>query len=180
MSNLNYSPVLVTYFAMNSEPSLCNYHFFSACLKYESSVFALCFASANFLSLIRKSNSSLSSSFIYLQVFQSPPHPSVAGCLANKWLPSLTKQNKKIITFAEPIHISRSSVYLIFFISCSEWGFCWWIIYMTTGNERGSGVKNFHKKLMQFSIAFSKTIFFLFFANFICISSLEKAATDLI
>lgn len=29
MSNLNYSPGLVTYF--NSEPSLCNYHFFFTC-----------------------------------------------------------------------------------------------------------------------------------------------------
>lgn len=31
---------------------------------------------------------------------------------------------------------------------------------MTTGNERGSGVKNFHKNLMQFSVDFSKNILF--------------------
>lgn len=71
MSNLNYSPGLVTYFTSNSEPSLCNYHFFFSCWKPNKWVFVLCFTSANFLTLIRKSDSSLSSSFIYLQVLQS-------------------------------------------------------------------------------------------------------------
>lgn len=51
---------------------------------------------------------------------------------------------------------------------------------MTTGNERGSGVKIFHKNFMQFSVELSKSTFFHFFASFIYISSLEKAATDLI
>jgi len=34
---------------------------------------------------------------------------------------------------------------------------------MTTGNERASSVKNFHKNFMQFSVAFSKSIF-----SFLC------------
>lgn len=113
MSNLNYSPGLVTYFATNSEPSLCNYHFFFACLKPKRWVFAFCFASANFVTLIRKSDCSLSSSFICLQLCSPPCHPSVAGGFANSSLPSWTKQNK-IIPCAGPIHIFRSSGYLIF------------------------------------------------------------------
>lgn len=53
---------------------------------------------------------------------------------------------------------------------------------MTRGNERGSGVKIFHKKTYAVcrSIQQKRWRFVVFFASFIYISSLEKAATDLI